>query len=79
MPSLKDWKPGTFRIKLNIITDKGTRLDYHIPYLNIAAGEVFIAAASAAATEKNLSVTAMFKKIRKFIRDVKLMKGVIGE
>jgi len=72
MPKPKDWKKGTFRIKLEVITDVGARLDYYMPWVPVALGEVFIAAATIACDERRdkLNTTQILAKMKQWIRDL---------
>lgn len=35
----KDWQPGEFRVKIQIVTDKGSRLDYYLPHTSPELGQ----------------------------------------
>jgi|GEM_PF-5154028 len=39
MTTYKDWQPGEYRARVQLVTDKGISLDYYIPHLTIKEGE----------------------------------------
>jgi hypothetical protein len=75
MPKYKDWKKGTFRIKLEVVTPKGNRLDYYIPWVPEVMGDVFLALASTACkVDKPLSYTTVIKEVRQWLKELKKEK-----
>lgn len=42
MSKLKDWRPGEFRVKIHLVTPKGSQLEYYLPHVQPDLGDKVI-------------------------------------
>lgn len=70
MKTFKDWKPGECRVKIEVLSPKGTVLDAYLPHLSEMQGMGFIALMNEAMhSEKDPTSEETFREIVKLCND----------